>query len=101
MKINQLAFIRDLIIEKILTKCNANIILMITGLSIEMLEPNNYKKTNLNIYQQLIGKLIYLAYGTRLDIAFIVGQFNKHNIDFKKKHLRAAKRVVKYLKGII
>ncbi len=42
---------------------------------------------------------MYLACGTRPDIAFAVGQLSKHNADPRKGHLQPAKRVVKYLKG--
>lgn len=36
-----------------------------------------YMEEDLNTYQQLIGKLIYLAYKTRSDIAFAAGQLSK------------------------
>lgn len=101
IKIDQLAFIRDLIIEKRLTKCNANIILIKAGLSIEIFEPGNYNKTNFHIYQQLIKKLIYLVCRIKLEIVFIVRQLSMYNVDLKKKHLRVAKRIVRYLKRIM
>lgn len=59
-------------------------------------DPEDYEEADLRTYQQLIGKLMYLACGTRPDIAFTV---SKHNADPRKGHLRAAKRVVRYLKG--
>lgn len=51
--------------------------------------------------RRLIGKLMYLACGTRPNVAFEVGQLSKHNSDPQRGHLRAAKRVVRYLKGTI
>ncbi len=42
---------------------------------------------------------MYLACGTRPDIAFIIGLLIRHNADPRKIHLREAKRVVQYLKG--
>ncbi len=101
MKIDQLAFIRDLMIEKGLTEYNANIISMKAYSTIKMSELKDYKKTNLYIYQQLIDKLIYLSYGTRLNIVFIIGQLSKHNANLRKSHLQAVKRVVKYLSRTI
>lgn len=44
---------------------------------------------------------MYLTYGIRTHIAFVVGQLNKHNADPKKSHLQAAKRIVWYLRGTI
>lgn len=42
---------------------------------------------------------MYLLCGIRLDITFVVGQLSKHNASLRKSHLRAAKKVVRYLKG--
>lgn len=69
--------------------------------SIEMLEPKNYEKADLCIYQRLVRKLIYLLCGTRPDIAFVVGQLSRHNADPRNGHLQAAKREVKELKGTV
>ena len=99
MRIDQSAFIRDFVIEEGLTKCNANVIPMKASSAIEMTEPEDYEETNLRTYQQLVGKLMYLAFGTRPDIAFVVGQLSKHNVDPRKSHLLAAKGVVRYLCG--
>lgn len=44
---------------------------------------------------------MYLSCGTRPDIAFAVGQLSKHNSDPRIGHIKAAKKVVYYLKGII
>lgn len=94
MKIDQSAFIQDLVIEKGLTECNANVIPMKADSAIEMSEPKDYEEADLSTYQRLIGKLLYLLCGTRSDIAFVVGQLSRHNADPRKDHLQAAKRVV-------
>lgn len=101
MKIHQSAFIRDLVIEEGLTDCNANVIPMKAGSSIEMSDPEDYEEANLHTYQRLVGKLMYFSCGTRPDISFVVGQLSRHNADPRKGHLRAVKRVVRYLKGTI
>lgn len=97
-KINQSTFIRDLVIDKGLIKKNINVISMKSGLAIKIFKSKNYDKTDFNKYQYLIGKLIYLAYETRLDIVFIQTQLNKHNADPIKDYLRVARRIVRYLK---
>lgn len=101
MKIHQSAFIQDLVIEERLTDCNANIIPINTGLSIEISNSEDYEETNLHTYQRLVGKLMYLSYNIRLDISFVVDQLSRHNANLRKKHLQAAKKVVKYLKETI
>ncbi len=67
--------------------------------AIEMIEHNNYEDTGIKQYQHLIGKLMYLACDTRLDITFIVGLLSSHNANLRESHLREAKRVIRYLKG--
>lgn len=42
---------------------------------------------------------MYLSCGTRPDIAFAVGQLSKHNSDPRAGHMKAAKKVMRYLKG--
>lgn len=50
MKINQLAFIRDLIIKVAFTNCNTTVILIKTGLAINIPNMNDYKETKLYKY---------------------------------------------------
>lgn len=42
---------------------------------------------------------MYLSYGIRPDITFIIRQLSQQNADLKIGHLKVAKRVVRYLKG--
>lgn len=50
-------------------------------------------------YRSLIGSLMYLAIGTRPDIAYAVLQLCKFLDSYGRVHWEAAKRVVRYLKG--
>lgn len=84
MKINQSAFVQDLVIKEGLTKCNANIIPITTGSSIDMSDLEDYKEVELQTCQRLIGKLMNLAWDTRPDIIFAVGQLSRHNANPKK-----------------
>lgn len=72
MKIDESAFIRDLIEKEGMSDCNSVNILIKSGHFINIPEVDIYKKTDLKTYQQLIKKLIYLSYETRFDITFIV-----------------------------
>ncbi len=91
IRVSQSAYIRDLLEEENLTNCNASIIPIKTGSAIEMNEPDDYNEADLGEYQRLIGKLMYLVCGTRLDKVFVVGRLGKYNADSRKDHLRAAK----------
>lgn len=94
MEINQLAFIKDLIIEEDLTKCNFNIIFIKIGSFIKIIELDNYEKVELQLYQYFIGKLIYFVFNIRPDIMFVVGQLSKYYANPRKNYIRVTKRVV-------
>ena len=51
-----------------------------------------------NLYQKLVGKLIYLAH-TRPDIAYAVGLVTQFIHIPSEEHLEAVYRIVHYLKG--
>lgn len=72
--------------------CNLVNILMKRSYFIEMSKPGNYKEVDIKPYQHLIGKLIYLLYSTKPNIAFAIGQLSKHNLDPKTGHIKAVKR---------
>lgn len=86
MNIDLSIFIRDLVIEKRLIDCNANVTPMKVRSAIEITDPEGYKETELREYQRLISKLIYLVCGTRLDIVFTIGQLSKDNAISRKGH---------------
>ena len=57
------------------------------------------KHTDVTEYRMLVGKLVYAMVGTRPDIAFAVSQCSRFFANPGKAHLRAAKHVLRYLKG--
>ncbi|XP_068993260.1 uncharacterized protein [Neodiprion pinetum] len=52
-------------------------------------------------YQSLIGALLYLAITTGPDIAYAVNFLSQFNTNYNVDHWKAAKRVLRYLKGTI
>lgn len=72
LKIDQVVFIRDLVTEKGLTKCNRNVIFIKTGSFIKMIKFDNYEEIKHHPYYCFIDKLMYLICGTRPDIVFAV-----------------------------
>ncbi|KAH9309431.1 hypothetical protein KI387_037342, partial [Taxus chinensis] len=55
---------------------------------------------NATLYRQLIGSLIYLTY-TRPDISFAVSYLSRFMQEPKICHWKAAKRILRYLKGTV
>ena len=49
-----------------------------------MTDLEDYKRTDLRMYQRLVRKLIYILYGRRLYIAFVIEQLDRHNADLKE-----------------
>lgn len=52
-------------------------------------------------YQELVGSLLYLANGTRPDIAYAISEVSRFNNNYAESHWMAAKRVLRYLRGTI
>ncbi|KAG4060058.1 hypothetical protein PC123_g5047 [Phytophthora cactorum] len=52
-------------------------------------------------YRQAIGMLMYLAMGTRPDLAFVVGQLSRFVSKPSAKHVGTLKRVLRYLAGTV
>lgn len=77
MKIDYLTHIWDLIMDKNLSDCNSNVILMKVKSVINIIDADVYKKEDLYIYKYLIGKLIYFIYKTTLNIIFAIDQLDK------------------------
>ena len=50
-------------------------------------------------YQQMIGTLIYVAIGTRPDVAFAAMRLSQFNNNPTEEHMKYAKYVLRYLKG--
>ena len=99
MKIDQLAFIRNLVEDEGMRDCNSVSTLIKAGNFIEMQGKDDCKEVDLKVYQRLIGKLMYLSCETRPNISFVVGQLSKQNANPRMRHLKATKWVVRYLKG--
>ena len=66
---------------------------------LKLIKEDGSKSVDQSQYQSMIGSLLYLAVGTRPDIAFAVGAVSKFNSCPTESHLTAVKRIFRYLKG--
>ena len=55
---------------------------------------------NPSMYRQLVGSLLYLTH-TKPDIAFAVGLVSRFSQDPHESHWKAAKRILRYIKGTV
>jgi len=65
------------------------------------LEPNKEQanKEQIKLYQMLIGSLLYIILGTRVDIAYAVIKLARYASNPNNIHFTVVKRIYKYLKG--
>lgn len=54
---------------------------------------------NIQDYQCIVGSLMYAMVCTRPDIAFAVGYIGRFALKPRESHLKAAKRILRYLQG--
>lgn len=59
------------------------------------------QQVDAKLYQSMTGSLLYIALGTRPDIAHAVSAVAKFNCNPNSSHLTAVKRIFRYLKGTI
>ena len=62
------------------------------------IDENDQQYEDIKFYQSTVGSLMYIAGCTRPDIQFAANQLGKYMSNPMIKHIRAAKRVVRYLK---
>ena len=71
--------------------CYLTILPIKVGLLLILNQGRDHFPINMVVYQQLVGKLIYLTYETRPDIAFVIGQLSRYHSDLRVDHIRIAK----------
>lgn len=81
MKIDQKEYIQDFLKSEGMSLCHPTVFPMKVGSSLILDQVGDYLITDMIVYQHLIRNLIYLAYGTRPDIVFVVEQLTYHNSD--------------------
>ena len=84
-----------------MTSCHAIILSIKAKLFISIDQADNYNFANLTVYQRIIGKLMYLVFGTWPDISFVIGLLSQYNSDSKIKHFCIVKQLLYYLKKTI
>jgi hypothetical protein len=94
--LSQRKYILDLLCETGMLDCKPVDTPMIPNLKLEAY--TDHTPTNVDRYQRLVGKLIYLAH-TRPDIAYAVSVVSQFMHSPKEEHLEAVMRILRYLKG--
>ena len=98
IKIHQEQYIQSLLSKHGMRDCNSVTTPLDT--SIKLVRTTDAEATaDPKGYQSIIGGLMFAAIVTRPDIMCAVGQLSQFNSNPSTKHLAAAKRVLRYLRG--
>lgn len=101
--LDQEKYIREILARFDMAECKAVVTPadLNQKLSVTMSPKNEIERADLTgvPYQEAVGSLLYLAQGTRPDIAFAVNDVSRFNSNFGQAHWTAVKRVFRYLEG--
>ena len=97
--LNQSVYLKKVLERFGMNECKPTMTPM--DVNVKLVKPECVKNKVMNQYpyQSLIGALMYLAVTTRPDIAYAVNYLSQFNTNYDVQHWKAAKRVLRYLKG--
>lgn len=97
--LNQKKYVEEILERFNMSECKATSTPLDTNCKLAKPEKENKETMRQYPYQSLIGALLYLAVSTRPDIAYTVNYLSQFNTNYDVEHWKAAKRVLRYLKG--
>ncbi|CAK1595645.1 unnamed protein product [Parnassius mnemosyne] len=92
-------------IERLLERfgmCECKPALTPIDVNVKLMKPESVNESVMKQYpyQSLVGALMFLAVSTRPDVTYSVNYLSQFNTNYNVEHWKAAKRVLRYLKGI-
>src|SRR5271169_2914569 len=100
IKVHQEDYLRDILARHGMSDCNPIATPLDTSVKLTITTDSEPRASQTE-YQTIVGELMFAAIATRPDIMCAVGQLSQFNSDPSSKHLLAAKRVLRYLKGTL
>ena len=97
--LQQTQYVNKLLTHFNMSECKPVLTPMEINCKLSKPEYINTKEMEKYPYQRLIGALLYLSVSTRSDIAYTVNYLSQFNNNYNSEHWKAAKRVLRYLKG--
>lgn len=97
--LSQFNYIKNLLMKFGMAVCKTSSTPMANGNKLTV--GDSGKNDNTSPYRELVGSLMYLALGTRPDIAHTVSVLSQFNCSHEKKHWIAARHVLRYLKNTV
>ncbi|UYV74543.1 hypothetical protein LAZ67_12000081 [Cordylochernes scorpioides] len=95
--INQKKYIEEILEAYNLRDCNPSKTPLCISTNYDLFE--NSKSIDQKYYQEIVGKLIYIATRTRPDICYAISNMSRFNKDPREVHMNGLKKILRYLKG--
>lgn len=99
LKIDQQIYVEQILEEFKMTNCKAQAIPLSPSVDLNDLNSPKLNNVEHRMFRRIIGRLMYLAIGTRPDIMFTTNRLSQHLAEPKQIHLQASKHVLRYLRG--
>ena len=80
---------------------DCNVVTLPIDVNVKMENHKDSQSCDIEEYQELMGRLMYLSVHGRPDIAYAVSCLSQFNNNPKNLHLTALKKILRYLKGTI
>jgi len=78
LTLDQTSYVHQVLVEEGMKDCSPSDVPMKPGSYVELAAAEDTQDANIGSYQRMLGKLNYLACGTRPDIAFAVGTLSQY-----------------------
>src|SRR5699024_5195433 len=101
VRLDQKSYAQQILDEFGMTDCKPANTPISPSAKLDLSDSPLLRRTEHKLFRRLIGRLIFLVIGTRLDITFAVNQLSQYLAEPRKVHLAAAKHMLRYIKGTI
>lgn len=96
LKLSQPHYVSQMLSKYGMANCNPCNTPMATD--VKLVKNDGSKAADKDLYQSMVGSLLYLSTATRPDISYVVGVLSQFTSAPTQTHLTAAKRVLRFLK---
>ena len=101
VRVTQTTYLKKVLARFNMTNCTIVPTPMVVGTQLQEELIDKAKPDVVREYQSMIGSIMYPMIQTRPDICFAVTILSRYNQNPNPKHIAAAKRVIRYLKGTL
>jgi hypothetical protein len=98
IELSQSSYIDTILLRFGMTDCNPTVLPIDRNTTLKRSMPDEVVK-DIQVYQSMIGSIMYLVTGTRPDLTFAISCLSQFSSAPNKSHVAAVKRCLRYIKG--